>query len=168
MTGGEPTLGTVPARLEERELEITAQAETIREQVAQLTAQLDEPGRAAEDVRLTRKTLLGLPDPGPPAPPTPKQDWVLLEPGVDVLAHLVPAEYRWIGLSDGRVTVYAVCPPDSSQRCRIEHRLACPGQQLPDLWPWLTALRGENARRAEREANAEPPVPVEVELPDVG
>ncbi|MEV0552033.1 MULTISPECIES: DUF6083 domain-containing protein [unclassified Streptomyces] len=100
--------------------------------------------------------------------PTLEQDWVLLEPGVDVLAHLVPAEYRWIGLSDGRVTVYAVCPPDSSQRCRIEHRLACPGQQLPDLWPWLTALRGENARRAEREANAEPPVPVEVELPDVG
>jgi hypothetical protein len=67
--------------------------------------------------------------------PTLEQDWVLLEPGVDVLAHLVPAEYRWIGLSDGRVTVYAVCPPDSSQRCRIEHRLACPGQQLPDLWP---------------------------------
>ncbi|TRO68572.1 hypothetical protein [Streptomyces sp. IB201691-2A2] len=72
MTGGEPTLGTVPARLEEREREITAQAETIREQVAQLTAQLDEPGRAAEEVRLTRKTLLGLPDPGPPAPPAPK------------------------------------------------------------------------------------------------
>ncbi|WP_328847068.1 hypothetical protein [Streptomyces sp. NBC_00258] len=72
MTGGEPTLGAVPARLEEREREITAQAETMREQVAQLTAQLDEPGRAAEEVRLTRKTLLGLPDPGPPAPPAPK------------------------------------------------------------------------------------------------
>ncbi|WP_086766514.1 hypothetical protein [Streptomyces bobili] len=72
MTGGELTLGAVPARLEERKREITAQAETMREQVAQLTAQLDEPGRAAEEVRITRKTLLGLSDPGPPAPPAPK------------------------------------------------------------------------------------------------
>ncbi|MFC4500621.1 MULTISPECIES: hypothetical protein [Streptomyces] len=72
MTGGELTLGAVLARLEEREREITAQAETMREQVAQLTAQLDELRRAAEEVRITRKTLLGLPDPGPPAPPAPK------------------------------------------------------------------------------------------------
>ncbi|WP_329173216.1 hypothetical protein [Streptomyces sp. NBC_01477] len=63
MTGGELTLGAVPARLEEREREITAQAETMREQITRLTAQLDELGRAAEDVRITRKTLLGLPDP---------------------------------------------------------------------------------------------------------
>ncbi|MBB3078404.1 hypothetical protein [Streptomyces violarus] len=72
MTGGELRLGAVPARLEERESDITAQAETMREQLAQLTAQLDEPGRAAEEVRITRKTLLGLPDPGPPAPPAPR------------------------------------------------------------------------------------------------
>ncbi|MGW2687350.1 hypothetical protein ACWC6I_29840 [Streptomyces sp. NPDC001414] len=72
MTGGELTLGAVLARLEEREREITAQAETTREQITQLTAQLDELGRAAEEVRITRKTLLALPDPGPPAPPTPK------------------------------------------------------------------------------------------------
>ncbi|MFD7395741.1 hypothetical protein ACFV60_11955 [Streptomyces virginiae] len=72
MTGGKLTLGAVPARPEERELEITAQAETMREQVAQLTAQLDALGRAAEEVWITRKTLLGLPDPGPPTLPTPK------------------------------------------------------------------------------------------------
>ncbi|MCT9078796.1 DUF6083 domain-containing protein [Streptomyces fulvoviolaceus] len=102
--------------------------------------------------------------------PTLEQDWVLLEPDVDVLAHLVPAEHRWITLSDGRVTVYAVCPPDPFQRCRIEHRLACSGQELPDLWPWLTSLRDENARRADRQATGEPgPVLLpEVELPDVG
>ncbi|WP_406492757.1 hypothetical protein OHB06_17755 [Streptomyces sp. NBC_01604] len=47
MTGGELALGAVPARLEEREREITPRAETVREQVAQLTAQLDErTGRA--------------------------------------------------------------------------------------------------------------------------
>ncbi|MDQ1032542.1 hypothetical protein QF035_010124 [Streptomyces umbrinus] len=34
MTGGELTLGAVPARLEEREREITAQAETVREQIS--------------------------------------------------------------------------------------------------------------------------------------
>ncbi|MET7737674.1 hypothetical protein ABZT02_41160 [Streptomyces sp. NPDC005402] len=72
MTGRKLTLGAVLARLEEREREITAQAETIREQITQLTARLDELGRAAEEVRITRKTLLGLPDPGPPAPPAPK------------------------------------------------------------------------------------------------
>ncbi|MFE2216219.1 hypothetical protein ACFW93_30280 [Streptomyces canus] len=60
------------ARLEERERETTAQAETTREQITQLTAQLDELGRAAEEVRITRKTLLELPDPQPPAPPAPK------------------------------------------------------------------------------------------------
>lgn len=72
MTGGELTLGAVLARLEEREREITAQAEETREQITQLTAQLDELGRAAEEVRITRKTLLELPDPQPPAPPAPK------------------------------------------------------------------------------------------------
>ncbi|MFH8655935.1 DUF6083 domain-containing protein [Streptomyces afghaniensis] len=98
---------------------------------------------------------------------TLEQDWVLLEPGVTVLAHLVPAEHRWIELSDGRVTVYGVCPPDGSQRCRIEHRLACAKQPLPDLWPWLTALRNENARAAERRSGPEPSRPPEV-WPDAG
>ncbi|MFD9323518.1 hypothetical protein ACFWDQ_38740 [Streptomyces sp. NPDC060053] len=44
-------------------------AETTREQIAQLTARLDELGRAAEEVRITRKTLLELPDPQPPPAP---------------------------------------------------------------------------------------------------
>ncbi|MFD4949811.1 hypothetical protein ACFWNT_46935 [Streptomyces sp. NPDC058409] len=72
MSGGEFTLGALLARLEEREGELTAQAETMREQITQLTAQLDELGRAAEEVRVTRKTLMELPEPQPPAPPTPK------------------------------------------------------------------------------------------------
>ncbi|WP_328688016.1 hypothetical protein OHA74_53660 [Streptomyces phaeochromogenes] len=72
MTSGEMTLGAVLARLEEREREITAQAEAVKEQIAQLTTQLNKLGRAAEEVRITRKTLLELPDPQPPAPPAPK------------------------------------------------------------------------------------------------
>ncbi|MFH8389903.1 DUF6083 domain-containing protein [Streptomyces sp. NPDC018036] len=98
---------------------------------------------------------------------TLEHDWVLLEPDMTPLAHVVPAEHRWIETSDGRVTVYGVCPPDPFQRCRVEHRLACPEQALPDLWPWLTSLRGENARQAERLNEPEPPSPPE-EWPDAG
>jgi hypothetical protein len=72
MTGGELTLGAVLVRLQEREREIATQVEEAREQIAQLTAQLDELARAAEEIRITRKTLLELPDPQPPAPPAPK------------------------------------------------------------------------------------------------
>ncbi|MFE2416241.1 hypothetical protein [Streptomyces hokutonensis] len=72
MTGGELTLGAVLARLEEQERQIAGQAETTREQIAQLTARLDELSQAAEEVRITRKTLLELPDPASPAPPAPK------------------------------------------------------------------------------------------------
>ncbi|WP_030732899.1 hypothetical protein [Streptomyces sp. NRRL S-237] len=72
MTGGELTLGAVLARLEEREREIAAQAETAREKIAELTALLDGLGRVTEEIRITRKTLLELPDPRPPAPLTAK------------------------------------------------------------------------------------------------
>ncbi|WP_328536691.1 DUF6083 domain-containing protein [Streptomyces sp. NBC_00344] len=98
---------------------------------------------------------------------TLEHDWVLLEPDMMPPSHTVPAEHRWIVLADGRVTVYGVCPPDPSQRCRIEHRLACPAQPLPDLWQWLTSLRGENGRRVERQAVPEPPESRE-EWPDAG
>ncbi|WP_267244894.1 DUF6083 domain-containing protein [Streptomyces sp. PR69] len=98
---------------------------------------------------------------------TLEYDWVLLEPDMAPLAHTVPAEHRWIMLSDGRVAVYAVCPPDPFQRCRIEHRLACSAQPLPDLWPWLTTLRTENARRADRQADPPSPEPSE-SWPDAG
>ncbi|WP_241845447.1 hypothetical protein [Streptomyces silvensis] len=86
MTGKELTLGAVLARLEEQERELAVQAEATREQIAQLTARLDELGRAAEEVRITRKTLLALPDPQPPAPPTPK----LPEPSSQDAAHRGP------------------------------------------------------------------------------
>ena len=86
---------------------------------------------------------------------------------MEPLAHTVPAEHRWIVLSDGRVTVYGVCPPDPFQRCRIEHRLACSEQSLPDLWPWLTSLRGENARQMMRLSAVEPSEPP-TQWPDAG
>ena len=72
MTGGELTLGAVLARLEEREQEIAAQAEAAREKIAELTTLLDGFDKATEEIRITRKTLLELPDPAPPAPPVTK------------------------------------------------------------------------------------------------
>lgn len=60
------------ARLEERERELAAQAEAARERIAELSAQLEELHRTAEEMRITRKTLLELPEPVPPAPPPPK------------------------------------------------------------------------------------------------
>ncbi|MGW0576719.1 hypothetical protein ACWD25_12270 [Streptomyces sp. NPDC002920] len=72
MTGGELTLGAVLARLDERVGEVATQVEATKEQIARLTAQLTELDRAAEEIRITRKILLELPDPQPPAPPAPK------------------------------------------------------------------------------------------------
>ncbi len=72
MSGGELTLGAVLARLEEQEREIAAQAEATRGRIAELAAQLEEFDRVAEEVRITRKTLLALPDPSPPKPPAAK------------------------------------------------------------------------------------------------
>ncbi|WP_267889516.1 DUF6083 domain-containing protein [Streptomyces rimosus] len=60
------------------------------------------------------------------------------------------------------------CPPDPSQQCRIEHALACPRQQLPDLWPWLTVLRKENARKAQRETESSTLSTSEEGLPGTG
>ncbi|QDO43548.1 hypothetical protein FNV62_40365 [Streptomyces sp. RLB3-17] len=56
------------ARRNHLEREIALQAAAMREQIAQPTARLDELGRPAEEVRITRKRLLQLPGPQPPAP----------------------------------------------------------------------------------------------------
>ncbi|MFD7604865.1 hypothetical protein ACFWAN_31030 [Streptomyces mirabilis] len=59
-------------RLDGREREIAAQAETAREKIAELTALLDGLDTAVEEIRITRKTPLELPDPPPPSPPAAK------------------------------------------------------------------------------------------------
>ncbi|MEW2268883.1 hypothetical protein GTY41_33125 [Streptomyces sp. SID685] len=63
MNNNELTLGAVLARLEEQERDIAAQAEAAHTRITELTARLEEFGRAAEEVRITRKTLLALPEP---------------------------------------------------------------------------------------------------------
>lgn len=72
MSDSELTLGAVLARLEEQEREIAEQTEATQGRIAELTAQLEEFARVAEEVRITRKTLLALPDPSPPTPPAAK------------------------------------------------------------------------------------------------
>lgn len=65
-------MGAVLARLEEREREIATQADAPQEKIAELTALLDGLARATEEIRITCKTLLELPDPRPPTPPAGK------------------------------------------------------------------------------------------------
>ncbi|MEU9979383.1 hypothetical protein [Streptomyces sp. NPDC051014] len=72
MTGGELTLGALLVRLDEREREIAAQAETAREKIVELTPLLDGLDTAAEEIRITRKTLLELPEQPPPTPQAAK------------------------------------------------------------------------------------------------
>ncbi|MET9388618.1 hypothetical protein ABZY09_48690 [Streptomyces sp. NPDC002928] len=72
MTGDQLTVGAVLARLEEGEREIAAQADVAKERIAELSAQLEEFHRTAEEIRITGRTLLELPEAVPPAPPAPK------------------------------------------------------------------------------------------------
>ncbi|MGW0538448.1 hypothetical protein [Streptomyces sp. NPDC003032] len=73
MTDGALTLGAVLARLEEREGEIAPRRpRRPRDVIAELSAQLEEFHRAAEEIRITRKTLLDLTEPVLPAPPPPQ------------------------------------------------------------------------------------------------
>jgi hypothetical protein len=123
--------------------------------------------------------------PAPPDPPvcpecgleadrflTLSQAWVLLEPlePVNVLpAHFVPPRQRWLINSDGVAWNPWNAEPTEGAQCRISHMVACPGIEPPDLWPWLTAMREENARRAQRLFNPpRTPTLPKVEVPDVG
>ncbi|MET9388627.1 hypothetical protein ABZY09_48735 [Streptomyces sp. NPDC002928] len=71
MTNPDLTLGAVLVLLETREQQITAEQETVRAQIAELSAQLTELEQEAASVTTTRQTLLALPDPEPAPPTTP-------------------------------------------------------------------------------------------------
>jgi hypothetical protein len=50
-----------------------------KERIAELSAQLEEFHRTAEEIRITRKTLPELPDPQPSAPSAPKLQLIPLQ-----------------------------------------------------------------------------------------
>ncbi|MFG2924671.1 DUF6083 domain-containing protein [Streptomyces sp. NPDC048305] len=121
----------------------------------------DPPDRIGD----TFQALLeGATAPRPPSPPECpfcelRQDryptsyaghWILLEPRVLVPAHTVPPRRRWIVTSTGTAMNLWDAEPLPGTRCRIPHRLACPGLVAEDVWPWLTALRTHNGRRTQR------------------
>ncbi|MFD3933032.1 DUF6083 domain-containing protein [Streptomyces sp. NPDC058614] len=96
--------------------------------------------------------------------PTYTEAWVLLEPAQILPAYIVPPRQRW--LIDGNDIAWNTGddePAPGAPR-RIAHRLVCPGLERQDLWPWLTALELENARRAQRQAD-QGTLP---QLPDTG
>ncbi|WP_251069282.1 hypothetical protein [Streptomyces sp. ISL-96] len=69
MSRDDLTLGAGPAQLQVREEQIVAQAEAARDEIAELTARLGELDQATDHMRITRKTLLDLPDQGAGARP---------------------------------------------------------------------------------------------------
>ncbi|WP_331731811.1 DUF6083 domain-containing protein (plasmid) [Streptomyces sp. NBC_01005] len=90
--------------------------------------------------------------------------WVLLEPRILVPAHTVPPRRRWVFTSDGAAMNLWDAEPLPGTRCRIAHRMVCPYLPRDAPWPWTTALRQENERRAQRLFN----LPDDWALPDAG
>jgi hypothetical protein len=60
------------ARLAAQEQQAAAGAERLREQITELTGRLREAEEELEHLRITRKTILALPDEDTPRPPTPE------------------------------------------------------------------------------------------------
>jgi hypothetical protein len=60
------------ARLTAHEQQVAAGAERLREQIAELTDRLREAEAELEHLRITRKTVLSLPDEDTPRPPAPE------------------------------------------------------------------------------------------------
>ncbi len=60
------------ARLATQEQQTTANAERLREQIAELTDRLREAEEELEHLHITRKTILSLPDEDTPRPPAPE------------------------------------------------------------------------------------------------
>ncbi|MEW1692946.1 DUF6083 domain-containing protein [Streptomyces sp. NPDC091265] len=102
-----------------------------------------------------------------PAPPTPPdcphcglpQDryrtqytghWVLLEPRIHVAAHTLLPRRRWLLSPDGVAMNLWDAEPLPDTRCRIAHRAVCPHLPREGEPPWVTAIRQENERRAQR------------------
>jgi hypothetical protein len=59
-------------RLADHEQQVAAGAERLREQIAELADRLREAEAELEHLRITRKTILALPDEDTPRPPTPE------------------------------------------------------------------------------------------------
>ncbi|MFE0674109.1 DUF6083 domain-containing protein [Streptomyces sp. NPDC058867] len=103
--------------------------------------------------------------PPPPAPPvcpecglaaervpTRSNAWLLLEvldPGPEVPAHLVPPFFRWLVSDDGVAWCPGDAEPTPGAKCRIPHRLVCPGLDWSQPWSWLGDVREVNAHRAQ-------------------
>jgi hypothetical protein len=66
---GHESLGAILVRLTERQAEIDAQADRVREQIEQLAAHLSELDQQREHLAITRKTLTELDFDGPPTVP---------------------------------------------------------------------------------------------------
>lgn len=88
--------------------------------------------------------------------PTLSRAWVLLErldPVNVVPSHMVPPRFRWLINTDGVAWNTWLAEPTPGAQCRIPHHLVCPGLEPANPWAWLTAVRLENERKAQRLYN---------------
>ncbi|MER6568983.1 DUF6083 domain-containing protein [Streptomyces sp. NPDC001093] len=122
-----------------------------------------------EKADLAQAMVDGATGPEPPAPPlcpncglpgerrlTYTRRHVLLEPRLILPGHLVPGGHRWyIDSSSGRAWNAVLDEPFAGARCRIPHRLACPGLTLDEVqpWTWLTKVRELNALKARQQSD---------------
>ncbi|MFE7712778.1 DUF6083 domain-containing protein [Streptomyces sp. NPDC057486] len=74
----------------------------------------------------------------------------------------MPPRRRWLINADGEAWNTWDAEPTRGATCRVAHRMVCPCLAPEDPWPWGTALREENGRRAQRLFN----LPDLRELPD--
>ncbi|MEL5961091.1 DUF6083 domain-containing protein [Streptomyces sp. CLV115] len=81
--------------------------------------------------------------------------WVLLESGITVPSHQLPPRRRWRITPDGTAWNTGDAEPTPGATCHVAHHLVCPCPTADTWWPWPwgTALRQENGRRAQRLFN---------------
>ncbi|CAM5714680.1 hypothetical protein SALBM135S_00801 [Streptomyces alboniger] len=96
------------------EREIAAQAEAARKEIAELTALLEGYDKALEEVRITRKTLLEMPDPPTPVPPTPTPtptlpDHPAYQQIMAVFSAAAPPLHAWAVAVDSPLHARALC-----------------------------------------------------------
>ncbi|MCX4774880.1 DUF6083 domain-containing protein [Streptomyces sp. NBC_01260] len=123
------------------------------------------PGNSDDALQALREGVSAPPPPEPPNCPHCglTQDryptlydghWVLLEPDVIAPAHHLPPRRRWVITVDGIAVNTWDAEPTPGAECRVAHRMLCPHlEPAPWTWPWGTAMRKENERRAGRLFN---------------
>lgn len=144
MTNPDLTLGAVLVLLETREQQITAEQETVRAQIAELSAQLTEFEQEAASVTTTRQTLLALPDPEPAPATTPAP----IPPDAPAYEQILAVLTR----ADGPLRVRSICEEVGVEltNSKISGANLHDSQALIPLVQGIPPIRSRRGRRRRR------------------